>query len=418
MTLQATGPADTAGPVGGPASVDYSHIPFIPRRWGWQDVMPIGNPVMLAAAGGTGKGLLTWLITARVVLGLPFPGEDPALRRAPGRVVHIAGSEDDPFEDLAPRARAAIAAAVEEFGLDAELAGEHGAIRFVHDLSEWPDGSPFEVPGDMGRLAAEVGKLNKLDKHNRAPDHPDYSGPGPSVSLVILDPFADMLGEKSTISTVKGARAVLKPIKLITRQLDIALIIVHHLTKDGKVSGSPAVVDALRLAFIIERGGPGEAEDVRVIMPAKSNIASGQAQRYRITGHGAATRAEFIAAEDARTARVERAAERAAEAPAPPGAGGPLPGSRRARYAAVAADAGPFAVLRGVRAPGAADSSPTARSYLGREYVTRADAWRAVAADCGAVLTPAPVDGMPGAYVAGAKMPDGSRVSYLVKPAG
>jgi len=397
MTETEGAAADTSAPL----SVPYSHIPFIPRRWLWDEYIPVGNPVMLAAAGGTGKGLLTWLIAARVVLGLPFPGEDPATRRAPGRVVHIAGSEDDPFEDLAPRARAAIAAAVTEFGLDPELAGEQGAIRYVHDLSEWPDGSPFELPGDMGRLAAEVGRLNALG--------------GPDVALAILDPFADMLGEKSTISTVKGARSVLRPIKLITRQLDIALAIVHHLTKDGKVSGSPAVLDALRLAFVIERDSTDET--MRVITNVKTNVTGSQAQRYRIAGRGPDTRAEFVAAADVRTERVARAAERTAEAPAAPDAGEPIPGSRRARYAAVAAsDPGPFAVLRGIRPPGAADSTQDRRSCLGRDYATRADAWRAVVDDCGAALVFRPTDSDPRAQVAGASLPDGSRASYIVKP--
>lgn len=355
----------TAAEPGDLASVSYKDIPYIERRWRWPGYVPVANPVVFAAAGGTGKGMLFTAVAARTVLGLPFPGEDQATRREPGRVVWIAGSEDDPFEDLAPRFRAAIAAAVSDFGLDPALADEGGAISLIHDLSEWRDGSPFEVPGDVGRLLTEVSALNALG--------------GPQVALVVMDPLADLLGEHDTISTVKGARMVLKQLKLFARDADVALTLIHHLTKDGKVSGSPAVLDALRLAFRIEVAD--DDPSMRMIIPVKANIVKGEPQRYTITGKGPGAHAVFIDSGDERERRVTDATARGAPV-------APAAGSTRARLAALAearaADAGPFKLLRETRA---SKDAPPARERVGGIFATRDDARAAAVADAGMVLS-------------------------------
>lgn len=396
MSFLFDAPAGDVAPVDADdlAAVSYDNIPFIPRRWLWADYVPIGNPVMFAAAGGTGKGMLMHAVIARVVLGLPFPNEDQALRREPGRAVYIAGTEDDPFEDLAPRLRAAIASAVAEFGLDPSLAEEAGAIRLVHDLSEWKDGSAFEVPGDMGRLLTEVGKLNRLG--------------GPDVALVVIDPLADLLGEHDHITSVRSARKVMRGLKQFARQADVALAIIHHLTKDGKVSGSPAVVDALRLAHMVER--TKDDPELRVIRPVKANIVKGDPMQYTITGAGASAHAVFVSAADARTERVSEATERAS-VPSEPAAG-----SMRARLAAARAgdsEGGPFRVLRMTREPG---ESRQARTFVGTSYPTRGEARSAAVRDAGTVLNWERTPGMPH-EVGALKRADGASRGYAVVPA-
>jgi hypothetical protein len=373
------------------AAVSYDKIPFIPRRWLWQDYIPIGNPVLFAAAGGTGKGMLMCAVIARTVLGLPFPNEDQDIRRSPGRAVYIAGTEDDPFEDLAPRLRAAIAAAVAEFGLDPALSDETGAIRLVHDLSEWKDGSPFEVPGDMGRLLTEVSKLNCID------DVP--------VALVVMDPLADLLGENDHITSVRSARKVMRGIKQFTRDADVALPIIHHLTKDGKVSGSPVVVDALRLAYMVER--TKDDPELRAIKPVKANIVKGEPQQYTITGVGASAHAVFVSAEDARAERVSEATQ--ASAPAVPAAG-----SMRARLAAAQQDdteGAPFRLLRQTQTPG---STPE-RSRVGTSYATRSDARSAAVKDAGTVLNWTRDPGSPH-EAAALQRADGALRGYAIVP--
>lgn len=395
MSFLFDAPAGDVGPVDADdlAAVSYDNIPFIPRRWLWPGYIPIGNPVLFAAAGGTGKGMLFCLVIARVVLGLPFPNEDQEIRRDPGRVVYIAGTEDDPFEDLAPRLRAAIAAAVAEFDLDPSLAEESGAIRYVHDLSEWKDGSPFEVPGDMGRLLTEVGKIDRLG--------------GPRVALVVLDPLADLLGVNDHITSVRSARIVMRALKGFARQADVALGIIHHLTKDGRVSGSPAVVDALRLAYMVDR--TKDDPELRVIKPVKANIVKGDPAQYTITGAGASAHAEFVSAENARAERVTSAT--AATAPS-----GPAAGSVRARLAAVKADdseGGPFRVMRTTREPGEAKER---RGWVGTVYPTRSEARSAAVKDAGTVLDWQRAPGMPH-EVGALRRADGASRGYAVVPA-
>jgi hypothetical protein len=373
------------------AAVSYDNIPFIPRRWLWPDYIPVGNPVLFAAAGGTGKGMLMCAVIARTVLGLPFPNEDQALRRDPARVVYIAGTEDDPFEDLAPRLRAAIASAVAEFGLDPVLSEESGAIRLVHDLSEWKDGSPFEVPGDMGRLLTEVGKLNRLG--------------GPEVALVVIDPLADLLGEHDHITSVRSARRVMRGIKQFARQADVALGVIHHLTKDGRVSGSPAVVDALRLAYLVERAK--DDPEMRVIKPVKANITKGEPQQYTITGVGASAHAVFVNAEDARAERVSEATAASA----------PTAGSMRSRLAAAKADdsdGGPFRLMRETREAGSARPE---RAFVGKKtYATRSEARSAAVRDAGTVLDWQRAPGMPH-EVSAIRRADGASRGYAIVPA-
>lgn len=396
MSFLFDAPAGDVAPVDADdlAAVSYDNIPFIPRRWLWPDYIPIGNPVLLSAAGGTGKGMLMCAVIARVVLGLPFPNEDQAIRRDPGRALYIAGTEDDPFEDLAPRLRAAIASAVAEFGLDPSLAEESGAIRYVHDLSEWKDGSAFEVPGDMGRLLTEVGKINRVG--------------GPPVALVVIDPLADLLGENDHITSVRSARKVMRGIKQFARQADIALAVIHHLTKDGKVSGSPAVVDALRLAYMVERDK--DDPELRAIKPVKANIVKGEPQQYTITGVGASAHAVFVSAEDARTERVSDA-----QAVSAPNAG-PAAGSMRARLAAAKADdseGGPFRVMRQTREAG---ETRDARSWVGTTYPTRSDARSAAVKDAGTVLNWERARDMPH-EVAALRRSDGATRGYAIVPA-
>jgi hypothetical protein len=377
------------------AALDYTNFPYIPRRWLWPDYVPVGNPVMFAAAGGTGKGMLMCAVTARVVLGLPFPNEDQALRRDPGRVVHIAGSEDDPFEDLAPRFRAAIAVAVAEFGLDPALAEESGAIRYVHDLSAWKDDSPFEVPADMGRLLTEVGKLNRLPYETA------------KVAMVTMDPLADLLGEHDHITSVRSARRVMRAIKAFARQADIAVAVIHHLTKDGKVSGSPAVVDALRLAYMVER--TKDDPELRVIRPVKANIVKGEPQQYTITGSGAGTHAAFVSAQDARTERLTSAVG-AASAVAEPAAG-----SRAARLAAARtadSEGGPFRVLRHTQ-----EGGDKQQARVGTTYGTRSEARAVAVKDAGTVLNWTQAAGSP-SELATLKRADGALRGYAVVPAG
>jgi AAA domain len=390
------------------SAVPYSEIPHLPRRWqGWDEYLPVGGVVVFAAAGGTGKGMLMCAAAARLVLGLPFPGDDPEARRAPMRVLWIVGAgEDDQFEDLAPRLRAAIAAATIEFGLDPATAAR--AIGLVCDLSEWePGGEPVTLPADCGRLAAEIETMN--------------ADGGPPVGLVVADSLSALLSEGFTVDSRQGARRVMGRLSRCARAADVPLALLHHLTKDGKVAGSPAVLDAVRLAFRIETDK--DRPTVRTIIPHKANSSGAPPQQYLITGENPNTVAVFVKGSSAREERVSRHAAYAAAAPS-------LPqhdrSSRRARMEAAAppqrsADGliqptmgglarPPQESYRVLRKEGSGPVSP-----VGPGHATRHDARCAAERDAGRSL-----DWEAGQHaghdVAGVRMPDGVVRGYLVSP--
>lgn len=271
------------------AAVSYADIPHAPRRWLWEGRIPYGV-VVYAAAGGTGKGLLFAAAAARTALGLPFPGDDQDSRPAPRRVVWITGAgEDDQFEDLAPRLRAAVASAAAEFGLGPEECA--AGLARIFDLSEWADGTPVTLPADCGRLASEVAALG---------------AGGVPVGLVVADSLTALLSEGSTIDSRQGARRVMGRLARFARESDVPLAVLHHFTKDGRVAGSPAVLDGVRLAFTI--GRDPDRPGVRTITEHKANASNAAPCQYVIAGSGAGVHAVFTVAGDARAERASRGA--------------------------------------------------------------------------------------------------------------
>jgi hypothetical protein len=375
------------------SSVSYAGIPYIPRLDLWPGHVPVGTPVVYAAAGGTGKGLLFAAAAARVALGLPFPNEDQALRRAAGRVVWISGQgEDDPWEDLAPRFRAAISSAAAEFSLDPAVAAE--AIDLIRDLSCWDDGSPVTLPADCTAVAAEVASLN--------------ADGGPAVSMVVGDSLSALLSDGFTIDGRQGARRVLGRLSRLARKADVALVLLHHMTKDGKVAGSAGLMDGVRLAFTIEKDP--DRPELRTITQHKANADNDAPQQFAVAGEGPSLRARFTLAEDMRASRVSQHAARVAAAAVDP---------RRARAAAAgplassptAGEAGPFRVMRILQQPGQAKAGPP--QALGTPYAARDAARSAAVADAGRALAWKPGDraGMESAVYVRA---DGARVGYAV----
>jgi hypothetical protein len=376
---------DTAPP--DVASVSYSGIPYIPRLDLWPGHVPVGTPVVYAAAGGTGKGLLFAAAAARVVLGLPFPNEDQAIRRAPARVLWISGQgEDDPWEDLAPRFRAAISSAAAEFGFDPDIAAR--AIVLIRDLSCWTDGSPVTLPADCQALAAEVAALN--------------SDGGPAVSMVVCDSISALLSDGYTIDSRQGARRVLGRLARFARAADVALPLLHHMTKDGKVAGSAGLMDGVRLAFTI--GKDPDRPEFRTITQHKANADNDAPQQFVIAGEGPLLRARFALAADARQGRVAQHAARVAAATADP---------RRARaMTPTPAGPGPFRVLRLFTPKGGTQRQP---GELPGPLATREDARAAAVADAGQPVTWTPGEraGMETAVFVRA---DGARIGYAVCP--
>jgi hypothetical protein len=267
-------------------SLSFDGIPSDVRRtWVVPGVLALGEVTIIAGQGGVGwKGLTLVKLGALCALGLPMPGDPDGTERTPGRVLWVSsGTEDDPLFDLSPRFASALAACAAEHLLDPAAA--HLAMRLIHNLSEWPDGSPVEVPDDLPRVRAEVARLNDLDGQNRprkladGSPNPDYTQPGPPVRIVVFDPLDALLGPGSTVDSRPGARRVMAHWNRFARGANVSAPVIHHVIASGnKIAGSPAITNSVRLAFLVKADPANDA--IRIMSSFKSNVSSPGDLRY------------------------------------------------------------------------------------------------------------------------------------------
>lgn len=259
-----------------PLTVPYTDIPVLPWEWLWEGFLPLGVPVLWAAPGGTGKGLAIARIVAIVTTGGRFPGDPADMAREPGSCVIVA-PEDDCNRVTSPR-------------LDAAGADK----RFVHDLSVLPGDEPFMWPAAKDKLRTAIREINKRAARSAElgldPGHPDYMVP---VAFVSIDPLYRTL-EKDITNRAAALRLVI-PLESICREFNVAMVVSHHTTKDGKtVSGSKALTDAFRAVFLIGRDPDERRGNRRVFTVFKANIVSDRGEQvFEVAGQGAGSMAVF-----------------------------------------------------------------------------------------------------------------------------
>jgi putative DNA primase/helicase len=111
------------------------------------------------------------------------------------------------------------------------------------------------------------------------------------VKLIIIDPISAYMGQAGKLDTHRNTdvRATLAPLQDLAAQLDIAIVVLSHLTKgtrDGaisRVTGSGAFVAAARAAYIVEKEMESEEDEDgkskmvdtgrRLFLPIKNNLA-------------------------------------------------------------------------------------------------------------------------------------------------
>lgn len=276
-----TGPAEADSL----ASLSFDTIPGAARVWTVPGILAEGEVTVDAGTGETAKSMRNGMFAARLALGVPQPGHPHGHRPDCGRTLWVSsGTEDDAIFDLAPRFASALAACAVEFELDAQQA--QAGSRYIHNLSEWADGGPIEITDDgLARIRAEVDRLNQLDASNRPPVLPDgspdpaWDGPGPPVRLVVFDPLDALLGAGQTIDSRPGARRVMTGLSRFARGSEAAVSVIHHVIgSGGKIAGSPAVTNSVRLAFI-SAPDKGNAT-VKVMRRFKANISTPDDLRY------------------------------------------------------------------------------------------------------------------------------------------
>ena len=228
----------------------YADITPLEPEWEVPGLVPKCFVTLVMGEGGVGKGQLWSDWAGRITTGRAMPnspeGEEP---EAAGSVLLVT-SEDDPNMSTAWRLRAA-----------------HADLGRVYDMTE-----DFEIPGSLATLAEKITEIG-------------------DVRLVVIDPLADNLGfipgTKRQVSLTSGnvtlRRYVMRPLEHLARAHGIALVVIHHTVKSGRMAGSKGISDAARMVLRITR--PDDTQPLRLITVEKTNIASGtDAVGYTISG--------------------------------------------------------------------------------------------------------------------------------------
>jgi KaiC/GvpD/RAD55 family RecA-like ATPase len=237
-------------------------------EWTWNGRLPRGGVVFIVGWRQSAKGLLTCNIAAHVTTGKPFPDETEP--REPGDVIMVS-AEDDANEAMAWRLRAA----------GADLAS-------VHDLTEWPDGSPFE----LSAAATHDGDTEKLLEYIRM-----IKDAGRNPRMVILDPL-DALVSYGSHKNTAGARRVIGRLQRVAKRTGVTIIVVHHLITQsanggrGKTAGGQALEDAPRWLYRIEKDPM--APEYKVLHLEKHNNGEAEDIRYKIIPDGYDSRIEWV----------------------------------------------------------------------------------------------------------------------------
>lgn len=211
-----------------PRAVPYGDITPLEPEWLWSGRIQLGGATLLAGDGGIGKGFLLADLTARVTRGWDMPDGTPG--PPPGSVILVT-SEDDPNMAMTYRLRAA----------QADLAK-------VYDMTD-----EFIVPDALPALRETIEDVG-------------------DARMVVFDPLSDVAGIALTSSNVRVRRQIMNPLRRLAQDTGVAVVMVHHTVKSGRVAGTKGITDAARMVLRISRL-PSD-DRVRVIHVEKTNIAA------------------------------------------------------------------------------------------------------------------------------------------------
>ena len=200
--------------------------------------IPRSDVTILYGSGGIGKGRMISGIISEVTNG--------------GGTVIVIQPEDDPNEQVRPR--------LETAGAD---------LSRVIDLTM--------IGGSRFKLAAGTRETGHLQLLATAID--DLNKSGHYVQLVVIDPIAAVaLG---TISTKRGARALIEPLQDLADKTGVSILAVAHAIKDGTLQGSAGLRDAARLVYkvAVDETDPTVRE---VIAEKHNNLPDAEPLRFTI----------------------------------------------------------------------------------------------------------------------------------------
>ena len=216
-----------------------------PPRWAWKDRLPIGYLSLIIGIEGIGKSSLAAWMIARLTHG-DLPGD---LRHKPINVA-LVGDEDSFQHVWTPRL----------FAAGADL----GRVKSI----DRPEGGYIELKADRDRLATAI----DLEQ----------------IEFVFFDALIDNLGAGVNDWHGRDVREALQPLRLIARELDIAVTGSMHPNKRGAnfrelVAGSSAFNAVSRSSLLLAQHP--EDEDRRVLCRGKGNLsAMPDAVEFALTG--------------------------------------------------------------------------------------------------------------------------------------
>ncbi len=204
-----------------------------PPRWAWQDRLPLGCLSLLIGNEGVGKGTLAAWVIARLTRG-ELVGD---LHGKPV-VVGVVGDEDSFSDVWTPRLHAA---------------GADLARVMVLDK---PDGGVIAIRDDRDQLARAV----EIEQ----------------IRFLFFDQLLDNLGRGVDDWRGKAVREALVPLRLLARELDVAVTGALHPNKRGDsfreiVSGSTAFNALSRSSLLLAEHPAGGGR--RAVVRGKGNMS-------------------------------------------------------------------------------------------------------------------------------------------------
>jgi hypothetical protein len=223
-------------------------------HWVWEERIPRRAVVVVAGEKGLGKSTLTnaWIVAAvtRGELEGEFYGQPID--------VAIATAEDDWRSIVKPRLIA------------------HGAdLARVHrlDLVDKDGSALMTLPDDVDLIAGAFTQLQATT--------------GRRIGMLVIDPITAFLSPTLDSHKDASVRRALAPLASLAERLDLAVVVVAHLTKNenqrllARVTGSGAFVNAARAVLAFARS-PDDAEEMGNDWALRRDLACSQAlQRVR-----------------------------------------------------------------------------------------------------------------------------------------
>jgi putative DNA primase/helicase len=214
----------------------------------WRERIALGSVSLIAGEPGLGKSQIAATMAAKVSSGGKWPLKEGS---APEGDVFMLIGEDDFATTVKPRLMAA------EANLD--------RIHLVGNGLD-PESDSFNLIDDLHKLWISI-------KNAEDP------------KLLIIDPVSAFLGPH--INDHGRARQLLSELDSSARQYGIAIVLIAHLTKNGRgsalsrIGGSTAIGAAVRAAHMVMRGAPGS--EWQIFACAKINLAANNsALQFRV----------------------------------------------------------------------------------------------------------------------------------------